>query len=578
VSNTNGSGSISVVDIDQAFPNLSDRQQPQSPSSGPNDVGPQVNAAIRDALGWRPRVEDPKAFVDALTASFRLVNVQGHVEAQFVARGYAVQADLGAVTGGQASLYRRSSIARTEILRILDGQAPLRSDGDVEDMEAYRTLVRCGVDRLVDEIGAAGGPRVQVVDSYFRSLTGRAEVQGGINADTVAGQLGGFREQFSLLDANVNNVDQEGVRTAFVTMVDMVLDLRTAWQAQRGNFSGADGQGFLGTELILLSRRMEAAADQVEELEVVFDSVSISQSERRTLILDPTTQLTLDGLMGWMRSFLTDEGRRIAQDAGRVGILSALVPTLIDLFTTFKKTLSDKVDKAADNVIRKLPSSCSDPLPVGLYTARSRIAITSTCRLLKEVTQTAQHVSRYPAPVVTDVMFSSITGRNHVVRVEVRGINFRSNQVVAFVPLPPVQPVTPPPANPPVLPLAGSSTVDDDSLVGVFKIAEIEPALPEAICRAVKSLSTTDLGKLLIVPAEDLQLAVLDGQLGRFVHSPEPLSWPQRLPADVLPKEGSRTNTSWCELPDVDYGDEPEADIAAILSDAGQVGTNGSAS
>lgn len=555
---TNGAGTIKVVDVDQAFPALVDRRTSQGTAGDSNDVGPQVNAAIRDALGWRPRVEDPKAFVDALTASFRLVNVQGHVEAKFVPRGYAVQADLGAVTGGQASLYRRASIARTEIVRILDGQTPLRNDGDAQDMEAYRTLVRGGVERLVDEMGAAGGPRVQVVDSYFRSLTGRSEMQDGINADTVAGQLGGLREQFSLLDIHVNNVEQETIRTAFVTMVDLVLDLRLSWEAQRGNFSGEAGHGFLGTELILLSRRMDAASDQVDELESVFDSVSISESERRTLILDDSTQLTLDGLMGWMRSVLGDEGRRIAQDAGRVGIISALVPTLNDLFTTFKKTLSDKVEATGSNVIR-LTGSRGAPLPAGLYAARSRIAITSTTRLLKEVTQTAHRVGRYPAPVLTDVMFSPITGRSDVVRVEVRGINFRPNQVVAFLVPPPAAPEHTPAqdktkkADPPkpVLPLSRSNSMDDDSLVGVFRIGAIRQALPNTLSQWGDS-DATDARKSVIIPAEDVPLSIYDEQLGRFVHTPEPRSWPRLANADIKadPPLGLK---AWDKLQDLDY-------------------------
>ena len=142
-----------IFDVEEVFPSLLDGASSRSDASGPDDVGPRVSAALRDALGWRPRLEDPKSFVDALTASFRLVPVEGHVEAQFVPRGYAVQADLGAVTGGQASLYRRATISRTEMLRIVDGLVPLRTEADPEEMAAYRSLVRNSIDRLVDEWG-----------------------------------------------------------------------------------------------------------------------------------------------------------------------------------------------------------------------------------------------------------------------------------------------------------------------------------------------------------------------------------------------------------------------------------------
>jgi hypothetical protein len=44
---------------------------------------------------------------EAVEAGSQLATIRGceHVVANFVPRGYAVQADLGAVTGGQASLY-----------------------------------------------------------------------------------------------------------------------------------------------------------------------------------------------------------------------------------------------------------------------------------------------------------------------------------------------------------------------------------------------------------------------------------------------------------------------------------------
>lgn len=203
--------SVPVVDFDQTFPVMVDHGDlARDSATAPGDVGPQVSAVLRDLLGWRPRVEDPKAFVDALTASFHLKSVQGHVVATFVPRGYAVQADLGAVSGGQTSLYRRASVLRAEMLRILDGLTPLRTDADIQDMEAYRTMVRSAITQAVDELGTAGGPRVEVVDNYFVSLTGTENPAPCTTPDTVGGQLGALRDRFGLLDANVNTVEEEG--------------------------------------------------------------------------------------------------------------------------------------------------------------------------------------------------------------------------------------------------------------------------------------------------------------------------------------------------------------------------------
>jgi hypothetical protein len=550
---------IPVVDTDQAFPAMVDHDGlVRGSSSVSGDVGPQVNSALRDLLGWRPRVEDPKAFVDALNASFRLIAVQGHVEAQFVPRGYAVQADLGAVSGGQASLYRRALISRTEMLRILDGLTPLRTDADVQDMEAYRTLVRGAAERLVDEVGTAGGPRVDVIDNYFRSLTGTAEPQDGVIPDTVAGQLGALRERFGLIDANVNTVEEEGIRTSFWTLVDMVVDLQKAWDAQRKAFTGGAGAGFIGTELILLSRLMEATADQVDEMEAVFDSVLIGKSERRTLVLDASTNLTLDGLLLWMRSFLGEEGRRIVEETGRDGIVSTFTPTVIKLSAVFEK-LQKRVSGGGFHithngqkipVIHVLPASCTSKLPAGMRSARSRIAVASTCRLLRELVTTAQRIGRYPAVVLTDVLFDAVYGREDVIEVEFRGFNLRPSYIPAFIkynapaPNPTASIARAGTTNKNIIyALRDSATANDESLAGLFRISDLEQALDPQLLQVAlapfrRNTRTSFTPFSISLPAEDLRLTVIDGELGEVIHAPNPVTWPSLRRANK-PVKGS---------------------------------------
>lgn len=533
------SNSIPVVDVDNAFPAMVERPGGRRSAAIPGDLGPQVEASIRDVLGWRPRPEDPAAFTNALNAAFRLTVVEGHVESEFVPRGYAVQADLGAVTGGQASLYRRARLVRGEALRILDGLVPLRADADADDMESYRLLVRNAVERVVDEMGAAGGPRVQMVNMYLAGLTGTAAPTGG-SADTIAGQLGALRDRFGLVDANVNTVEEEGVRTAYWTLVDLVTDLQGSWNRQVLKFTGASGQGFLGTELILLSRLMEAAADQVEEVEDVLDSVLVSESERRTLVLDPANGLTLDGLLTWIRDFLTHEGRRLAQDAGRDGIVSALAPMLVEIVKTFKTALADRVEEYAgpercdeDCVpVTWLPASCCERLPAGLYAARSRIAVAGLCRLLLQLARTAQRVGRWAQPVALTVGFVPVDTQPGLVEVQLRGLNMRLNYIPGFVPDPGrfadqdcrVEDFG---ADGLVLPMRGSATADDESITGVFRISEIAAALrgsaPQGVLRRI-------LAEPCVLPAEVLPLAIVDGELGRVVHAPTPVSWPGLQP------------------------------------------------
>jgi hypothetical protein len=567
--------SIPVVDVDNAFPAMVERPAGRRDVVTSGDVGSQVTTALRDILGWRPRAGDPKAFENALGAAFRLRNVEGHVVSDYVPRGYAVNADLGAVTGGQASLYRRATIARGEALRILDALVPLRPDADPDDMQAYRLLVRNGVERLVDEIGAAGGPRVQMVNMYFAGLTGAADPVAGGTADSVAGQLGALRDRFGLTDGNVSTVEDEGVRTAYWTLVDLVADLHTSWAAQRVRFSGAAGQGFLGTELILLSRLMEAAADQVEELEDVLDSVLVAESERRTLVLDTATGLTLDGLLTWLHQFLSEEGRRIAQDAGRDGIVSALAPMAVELVKTFKHNLAERVEAhvapagSGNLAVTWLPSSCCAPLPAGLYAARSRIAVAGLCRLLMDFAKTAQRVGRWARPVVLNVSIKRVSGGDNVFEVAFRGLNFRLNHIPAFV----ISPLADQGDDCAIedfgvdglaLALRGSSTADDESITAIFRQAELARIFADRKANWQEGIT---------LPAELLPVAVIDGETGRVVHAPVPSTWPTLRPAFLpVPWE---TENRWHNVPadesfrrQVEYpvipDREPKGEIEAI--------------
>lgn len=597
--------SIPVVDVDSAFPAMVERPGASRDAAVPGDLGPQVTNVLRDVLGWRPRPGDAQAFENALGASFRLRMVEGHVQADYVPRGYAVQADLGAVTGGQASLYRRAMLARTEALRILDGLTPLRMDADPQDTESYRLLVRNAVERLVDELGAAGGPRVQMVDLYFAGLTGDRRPGNAVTADTVAGQLGTLRERFGLVNGNVNSVEDEGLRTAFWTLVDLVIDLQRSWAAQRLHFGGAAGQGFLGTDLILLSRLMEAAADQVDEVESVLDSVLIEESERRTLLLDADTGLTLDGLLTWLRAFLSDEGRRLAQDAGRDGIVSALAPMAVELVRVFRLRLAERLETygvsaagaedeggsvpAADPApVIYLPASGAAPLPAGMYAARTRIAVAGLCRLLTDLAKTAQRIGRWSEPVIISVTIRPIQGREGVHEVVFRGLNFRTSHIPAFVlghsgsarhgvgtlgadgishgladgladghangrvdgtsnGL--AGGLSDPGTDGLVLALRGSSTADDESITALFQLDEITRIGLLGVLNDPRALSPA-FGGGFTVPAEVLPVAIVDGETGSVIVAPEPLTWPALRSAKHALDEVDHSYTGrWSAVP-----------------------------
>src|SRR5689334_11094087 len=149
----------------QAYPVVIEEQTPGAMpgQSGPaGGIGPTVQQTIADVLGWRPK-PDPKAFVAALDKSFATYEIGGHTEWTWKPSGFAVQADIGALTGAQSSIFQRAQAALEQILAIIDGLTPLKPAPDVDRCEAVRAIVRREIVDLVNELGMEGGPRVQLV-------------------------------------------------------------------------------------------------------------------------------------------------------------------------------------------------------------------------------------------------------------------------------------------------------------------------------------------------------------------------------------------------------------------------------
>ena len=139
---------------------------------GGSSIGRLARETIRGVLGWRYRSNDYKGFVAALSKTFQLKEVEGHTEWDFKPQHHMIKADLGEVTGAQASIYERAKVAMDQSLPLLDRLEPLRADADKEDTEAMRAVIRTEFTELVQELGVVGGPRVQRIDSLFRLLLG----------------------------------------------------------------------------------------------------------------------------------------------------------------------------------------------------------------------------------------------------------------------------------------------------------------------------------------------------------------------------------------------------------------------
>jgi hypothetical protein len=439
------------VDFAPAFPVLVEQMTPAGPggvmttgrgSGAGTDVGQQVQNALRDVLGWQPRSNDAKGFLGALTSSFDLLEYEGHTEAKWKERRFAVQSDLsGGISGAQASLLTRARRAVEEAQPILAALYSLITRADPEEIEANRAIVSQQLDELVGELGMIGGPRVARVDQIFQTLLGEDEVpdDGDVqlvaDPDEIEGALGNLRRLMGLgtvseddshtFESLVNNIDEEQNVTNFRILADYVIGLRHSWDDNRSHFSRsrnrARGPRFLGTQLVQLSRQLAVVAESVGEFRTILDSVFIGARERETLEivpgvihidesylqlpppapnaldariarfdgsttsaqkLDEDEPFYLEELLSWVESFATREGPQLVEAGGKIGISGAFLQTTERL--------------------RAMVSSARSPLnrseiPDGYFTARVRRALHELEGHLFSLSREAKN-----APVVTN--------------------------------------------------------------------------------------------------------------------------------------------------------------------------------
>jgi hypothetical protein len=302
--------------------------QPAGPAApGP---APTVERAIRDALGWTPKPGDTKGFIAALTRAYTPRPMDGTTAWDWTPRGYAIQADLGALTGAQASIYRRAQQALDASLPLLDALTPLIEYADPQATEASRAIVRAQLTQVVAELGAEGGPSVQLVDRLLDDLTGAdpATETAPASSEDVEGQLGTLRERFGLKRDLINTVEEEQNFTSFIVLADYVLTIWRDWESQRAFFSGDDdGRPFFGTQLVLISRQLSVAAESIREVEAALAAVFIGPAERETLsVTIGTSRVFLGAMLDWAEKLITNDGPTLIEDGGIEGALS-LAPT-----------------------------------------------------------------------------------------------------------------------------------------------------------------------------------------------------------------------------------------------------------
>jgi hypothetical protein len=386
--------------------------------------GQAVDQVMRDVLGWRPS-GDVTGFRAALTGAFQLRQVEGHTEWTWQQRGYAVQADMGALTGAQASIYARAKSALDQMLPLLAGLTAINPAlYPPQDLEAIRTIITAELGELVSELALEGGPRIERVDQLFLLLVGESRKSFDPNPDHVQGQLGKLRDRFGLSEQWVDTVDEERILTNFRVVVEQVLALRESWFYDRDVLAVVDSRTSLGTLLILLSRGLEAVCESVSDLTFALDSVYVDAAQRQVIELRLPGQppVLLSDLLDWVVRASRDEGPRIIQDAGKDGVL-AFAPVLAKL-----RTLVHTARELARN---------STKLPSGMKTPRVDRAFQVLVSQLAEAARLAKLVQRDQPPQL-DVALASRPYLDSsgvpTITVDMFGSNLRKNASVVLIP------------------------------------------------------------------------------------------------------------------------------------------------
>ncbi|WP_370966469.1 hypothetical protein [Amycolatopsis sp. cg9] len=382
-------------EVDTAYPS-SVRPYPSSPPAGKL-----AEQAISDVLGWKWRDGDTKGFVAALTGSFGLSEVGGRTQAKWTPRGYAIQADLGAVTGGQASLAARARSAAKDALALLDALRPLRTNADPDNAEGLRALVRHDLEQIRQELESPliRVPRVDQLFALLLGQTGPSSAPDGTEADTVRGHIGRLRDEFGLTSREVNTIEEERIQTSFITLVDWVVSLHRGWLDSRSRIDPfsqpATGQPYFGPAVVALSQLLAATAAQVDEVVAMLQSVFIQQEDLEVLRIPDTDggTMSLGGLLRWVHDFAAVEGSQLIESAGKEGVGSAFLQVATQL-----QRLVAKLPRSCPNGDnRDVPGNFRATLPPGFFSSRVQRAIDELDDHLLEVVRIATPIG-VPGP------------------------------------------------------------------------------------------------------------------------------------------------------------------------------------
>jgi hypothetical protein len=375
-------------------------------AGGGANLGQVALRTVGDILGWKPNADDPKGFIGALTQSFTLTDVEGHVESKWMPRTYAVQTDLGGgITGAQASLYTRAKDALDQSLSLLDGLYPLDPEADPEYVKALREMARSQMSQIVKELGTVGLPSILRIDTYFEILLGQhptrhlSKVE--FDPDKIKGTLGKLRETYGIKfrgNKFNNSVEDEQDITNFRVISDYMTSLMQSWIENREFFIVRPKQlAFFGTQLVLISRQLNVIAETVNEVRFTLDSVFIGPNERQSLLFvfkdHSLPPMFLEDMLVEIENFVTNEGPQLLRDGGKISVTNNILPVV--------RSLKNLVIQAHD------PEN-KDKVPDGFRTARVRRSLDDLRDQLGELIRLTEQVEQEVPPAEDQLLISGV--------------------------------------------------------------------------------------------------------------------------------------------------------------------------
>jgi hypothetical protein len=393
--------------------NVSDAPSTSGGGAAPRS-GPLAPATVLgDILGWRVDPNNPRAFQDALAAAFPLVKgAEGHLVPKYTPRTYNVQSlqtGIGALTGGQASIYTRTKLVVEQVQSLVDELVPLAGGGDDADIAPIRDLIKPALADLVEQLGNEGGPVVPRIDNIFTLVAGWTVPQGAVSytTGTIGGYAGLLRFYLGMDEVNVNNIAEEETFTKFATVVDWLSMLVRDWSAVRGNFSatGSSTTVFFGTQLHHIQNELSCVAGAIRDVIRAMDSVFFDAAERETFFITPAITSTtgpsvsVADILRWGLDIASNRG--LAMLESKDGVANGFLPTMKNY-----QTLVDGYLKA---------ETAKNSSSGAMQTARVQYAVGDLSAHVATVIDLADAIVRYDAPVVTQVLATSGIGANFVV-------------------------------------------------------------------------------------------------------------------------------------------------------------------